>query len=178
MKNQFNIGDLVSVVDEDLSGKIIEIKEDQISFRCTDDFVYTYSINELVQKKNLPEQLLFQEEHKFRVDKVEVKKKTPVSRKMLKKTPSLEVDLHIEKIIETYRQLDNYQILEKQLDFAKYKIEFALRKNIKRIVFIHGVGTGVLKYELLRVLKNYPVEINEASYAQYGEGATEIFFIK
>jgi hypothetical protein len=176
MKNIFSIGDLVSVVDEDLSGKIIEIDNDQISFRSADDFVYTYSKIELVHKKNLPDRLLFQDEQKFRVEKTEMNRKSPVSKKMLKKAPSLEVDLHIEKITEKYRQLDNYQILEKQLDFAKHKIEFAQKKNIKKIVFIHGVGAGVLKYELLRILKNYPVEINEASYVQYGEGATEIYF--
>ncbi|MGB5394308.1 MAG: DNA mismatch repair protein MutS [Lutimonas sp.] len=176
MKNEFKIGDTVAVVDEDLSGKIVQIDLDQISFRSQDDFIFTYSKNELVLKEKLPAQILFQDENKFRADKIEIKRKTALSKKMLKKAPSLEVDLHIEKIIDHYRQLDNYQILEKQLDFAKHKIEFAQRKNIKKIVFIHGVGAGVLKYELLRVLKNYPVEINEASYAQYGEGATEIYF--
>ena len=176
MKNEFNIGDIVSVVDGDLSGIIVQIYKDQISFCSQDDFIFTFSKNELVHKEILPDRILFQDESKFRADKIEDKRRMSLSKKMLKKAPFLEVDLHIEKITDAYRQLDNYQILEKQLDFAKHKIEFAQRKNIKKIVFIHGVGAGVLKYELLRVLKNYQVEITEASYAQYGEGATEIYF--
>jgi hypothetical protein len=56
----------------------------------------------------------------------------------------LEVDLHINQLIKSTRGLDNYDMLNLQLDTAKSKIEFAISKRISKVVFIHGVGEGVL----------------------------------
>jgi dsDNA-specific endonuclease/ATPase MutS2 len=71
--------------------------------------------------------------------------------------------------------LDNYDMLNLQLDTAKRKIEFALNKRISKIVFIHGVGEGVLKSELQRLLNKYPVKHYDASFKKYGLGATEVY---
>jgi len=66
-------------------------------------------------------------------------------------------------------------MLNLQLDTAKRKVEFAIQKRISKIVFIHGVGEGVLKSELLRLLNKYPVKYYDASYKKYGLGATEVY---
>ena len=50
-----------------------------------------------------------------------------------------------------------------------------LSKKIQRIVFIHGVGEGVLKTELQNLLNKYPVKYYDASYKKYGLGATEVY---
>jgi dsDNA-specific endonuclease/ATPase MutS2 len=71
--------------------------------------------------------------------------------------------------------MDNYDMLSLQMDTAKHKIEFAIRNRIPRIVFIHGVGEGVLKQELNYLFNNYNVSIQEASYQKYGLGATEVY---
>ena len=54
-------------------------------------------------------------------------------------------------------------------------IEFAIKKRIPKIVFIHGVGEGVLKSELHFLFNNYPVKYYDASYQKYGLGATEVY---
>ena len=92
-----------------------------------------------------------------------------------KKEVILEVDLHINKLVKSTRNMDNYDILNIQLDTAKSKVEFAISKRISKIVFIHGVGEGVLKSELQRLLNKYPIKYYDASYKKYGLGATEVY---
>ena len=43
------------------------------------------------------------------------------------------------------------------------------------IIFIHGVGEGVLKNELHYLFGRYPVRFYDASYKKYGLGATEVY---
>lgn len=69
-------------------------------------------------------------------------------------------------------------MLNIQLETAKRKLEFAIKKRISKIVFIHGVGEGVLKSELVRLFKNYPVKFYDASYKKYGLGATEVYIFQ
>ena len=66
-------------------------------------------------------------------------------------------------------------MLNLQLDTAKRKVEFAIQKRISKIVFIHGVGEGVLKSELQSLLNKYPVKHYDASFKNYGLGATEVY---
>ena len=74
--------------------------------------------------------------------------------------------------------MDNFDILSYQIDTAKHKLEFAIKNRLPRIVFIHGVGEGVLKQELNYLFGRYPVIISEASYQKYGLGATEVYIIQ
>lgn len=62
-----------------------------------------------------------------------------------------------------------------QIQHAKKCLNAAIDKKNGRIVFIHGVGTGVLKTELLNFLANYEgIMVNDADYREYGLGATEV----
>ena len=92
--------------------------------------------------------------------------------------PPMEVDLHIQHLVKSTKGMQNYDMLTLQLDTAKYKLEFAIRKRIPRIVFIHGVGEGVLQKELEYLFAKYPVRITEASYQKYGLGATEVYILQ
>ena len=87
----------------------------------------------------------------------------------------IEVDLHINALIDSVTGLSNADILEFQLN----KFHEVLRQNQyekgKKIVFIHGVGEGVLKTELEYLFKNYHVTWYEASFQKYGLGATEVY---
>jgi dsDNA-specific endonuclease/ATPase MutS2 len=74
--------------------------------------------------------------------------------------------------------MDNYDMLNLQLDTAKRKVEFAIQKRVSKIVFIHGVGEGVLKSELQSLLNKYPVKHYDASYKKYGLGATEVYIFQ
>ncbi len=93
-----------------------------------------------------------------------------------------EVDLHIDKIVsnDQLMQLTASQILEIQIDRFTIALESALKSHIKRIVFIHGVGNGKLRYEIQKILRRkYPhLNFQDASFAEYGYGATMVILRK
>ena len=45
----FNKGDQVSVLDEDVNGVVLSVKDMQITIETTDGFVMTYFVNELIK---------------------------------------------------------------------------------------------------------------------------------
>ena len=72
--------------------------------------------------------------------------------------------------------MSNYDILTLQTETAKRHIEFAIKNRIPKIVFIHGVGEGILKAELDFLLGRYEnIAFQNANYQKYGFGATEIY---
>lgn len=69
----------------------------------------------------------------------------------------------------------NFDMLNLQLDTAKRQLDFAIKKRMQKLVFIHGVGEGVLKQELYTILRRYDtITFYDADYKTYGLGATEI----
>lgn len=172
---KFKTGDRVSFLDEPIKGIITETDQFKITVKSDEGFFYTCEAEDIVLTGNL-EALLTN-----KVEKIVENKNRPVSQKIkntaAKKIPSMEVDLHIEQLVTGASRLQNHQILELQLQHAERKLAFAQQKKIRKIVFIHGVGEGVLRYELIRLFKNYDVEYCEASYQKYGLGATELTFL-
>ena len=72
--------------------------------------------------------------------------------------------------------MSNYDMLTLQTDTAKRQLEFAIRKRIPKVVFIHGVGAGVLRQELEYLFGRYDnVKYYDANYQKYGSGATEVY---
>jgi dsDNA-specific endonuclease/ATPase MutS2 len=70
-------------------------------------------------------------------------------------------------------------MLNIQMETAQRQLEFALKKNIRKVVFIHGVGAGVLKEELGFLLRRYPqINYYDADYQKYGLGATEAYILQ
>jgi len=180
-KNKFAIGDVVVVTDDILKGTIVNINGEVIVVETDDGFTLNFYPNELVK---IPEE---QSEIAKKVvvahhlsQKTDYKKKgKAIKQKRTKEfAPAMEVDLHIQKLIKSTKRMDNYDILSLQMDTAKHKIEFAIKNRIPRVVFIHGVGEGVLKEELHFLLKRYPVKLSEASYQKYGMGATEVYLLQ
>ena len=86
-----------------------------------------------------------------------------------------EVDLHIGEISDDYSGLSDGEKLNLQLNRFYSVIDKAIsEKRRKKIVFIHGVGNGKLKYEIRKALddKYSDLEYQDASFKAYGFGAT------
>ena len=173
-KNEFKIGQRVGVVNETLEGKIIQLRLDKITIECDDGFNYEYSPKELVLKKDWKNMI------KGRYEKEPSDKNTFTHLNTLpkKKTHIEEVDLHIHELIDTETGMSNFDKLSLQLRVAREKLETAILKKQNRIVFIHGRGDGVLKNEVRKLFKKYPVEFYDASYSKYGTGATEVLIFQ
>ncbi len=177
----FNIGDKISVLDEAIDGVVIAIKNSEISIETTDGFMMTYFVNEIVKINNTIELNSINKSDtldKIKNDNQPSKKQNKLifkSDKIERGVP--EFDLHIEKLVKNSHGMSNYDILNIQTETAKKHLEFAIRNRIPKIVFIHGVGEGVLKAELDFILKNYDnISFQDANYQKYGLGATEIYF--
>jgi hypothetical protein len=101
--------------------------------------------------------------------------KPAVSIKKKERLEEKEVDLHIEELVDNLRGLSNHQILKIQLDRFEMELDAAIANGLKKITFIHGVGNGRLKQEILAILKNTEgIEFYDAAYRKYGFGATEV----
>ncbi|MDR0332607.1 MAG: DUF2027 domain-containing protein [Dysgonamonadaceae bacterium] len=107
-----------------------------------------------------------QTDRRPRVQRIEKKEKNPI----------IEIDLHINQLLDTTTGMDNTTMLEYQLN----KFHEVMNENIKRknqkIVFIHGKGDGVLKNAILKELKNKykKCHYQDASFREYGYGATMV----
>lgn len=98
------------------------------------------------------------------------------ARKHKIKNGIVEVDLHIDELLDSTAGMSNADMLTYQLDaFHKTISDFKQLKG-QKIVFIHGKGDGVLRNALLKELKtkyrNYGYQ--DASFREYGFGATMV----
>lgn len=110
-------------------------------------------------------------------EKFEGVKPEPASREIKKsKNEPEEVDLHIEAISDSFSGLSNSEIIDLQMARFKVSLDTAVIHKTKRIVFIHGVGNGKLKYSLRKALdEKYPdLQYQDASFKEYGYGATMV----
>lgn len=88
----------------------------------------------------------------------------------------IEVDLHIDKLLETTAGMNNTAMLQHQLDIFRQTMASYRGAKGQRIVFIHGKGEGVLRKAIIDELKlRYAkCEWQDASFQQYGFGATQV----
>jgi hypothetical protein len=91
--------------------------------------------------------------------------------------PPHEVDLHIEQLVgldKNPSRMSNSEILRLQLAAFEDNLDRALATNMHEIVFIHGVGSGVLRQEIHKLLsRNKDIKFyEEARKEKFGYGAT------
>lgn len=101
--------------------------------------------------------------------------KTRIEKKE-KKDDILEIDLHIDKLLDDTTGMQPKDILDYQVSKFRQTMETHKKEKGKRIVFIHGKGEGVLRKELWkRLTLEYPsCDKQDASFLRYGFGATMV----
>lgn len=176
------IGDKVLVIDDSISGVVSHIEMNRITIVTSDGFDLEFLKNELIvidgslSKKELSKMNLS-------IILLEKKDQKPTKSKRIKSKdrvlPAMEVDLHIHQLVPKTKNLSNYDMLTMQLDAAKRQLEYAIAKRIQRVVFIHGIGEGVLRAELEYLFGRYDnVKFYDADYQKYGRGATEVYIFQ
>lgn len=175
------IGDYVLVLDEDLSGRIKKISGDTISIETDEGFLLDFLRTDLIKHHtdNAFKQGVFSYDDLSAVvseKEISKRKKTVKNKAKERYEPTMEVDLHINQLVKSPKGMSNHDILTLQLDTARRQLEFAIKKGIQKIVFIHGVGEGVLKLELEYLFGRYGnIKFYDANYQKYGLGATEVY---
>ena len=179
------IGNKVKFVNENLEGEVVIILSDKkVVVSCSDGFEREVSVNEiLVVGEN--NEISYSVDETIFSEKIVAPKYEKVKSSLLTKYINtskykvggvIEVDLHLEELVEFPEKLDDWQRLHTQMQHVKNCLNASMNKKIRRIVFIHGVGTGVLKTELLNYLANFEqFDVKDADAREYGAGATEVY---
>lgn len=90
-----------------------------------------------------------------------------------------EVDLHIGELAGDTSRLSNVDMLKIQMAYFEKCMDHARIEKLYKVIFIHGIGNGTLKNEILRFLRQAEgISFYDAAYARYGMGATEVLFFK
>ncbi|NAY90423.1 DNA mismatch repair protein MutS [Muricauda sp. JGD-17] len=174
--DNITIGDYVEVLDEAISGRVEAMNGNEITLLTQDGFLLKYAINEVVKVKDGIVVTNF-EAAQIKAQKEQPKrKKPPTQRPKARNAPKMEVDLHIHQLVKSTHGMSKFDILNLQLETAKRQLDFAMDKRIQKVVFIHGVGEGILKEELHYLFKKYDnLKYYDAEYQKYGLGATEVY---
>ena len=165
----FKIGTKVKVIDDNISGTITKLKGDFVYFNDEFGFEYEYHQDEIIKD--------------IEIDYEEIKEFSKPKFKTFRKShrhPYLtrEIDLHIENLVDNWRDLDNAQIIQTQLDVARNEVERAMFESQIRLILIHGYGKGILKKEITELLFRYTnIEFYDASFKEYHGDAIEVKFI-
>ena len=181
---KINVGHKVKFINENLSGEIKSIlSEKSVLVSCSDGFDHEVSINEILIVGEDNELIYAVDETDF-VDKITSENIQEEKKSFLSKyvntnkyryERAIEVDLHLDKLVDFPEKLDDWQRLHTQIQHVKNCLSAARDKNIRKIVFIHGVGTGVLKMELHNYLSSFEnITFSAADFREYGVGATEV----
>lgn len=169
----FKVGDKVRFVHEKGEGIVTGVKSPyKIKVELVEGLEIEVPASELVAISEMPIK-----DAEITPKEVPVKK---TSKKMSKPHASHDrvVDLHIEELTDNFHLMTNTQKLNLQLDHFKEELDDAIAGHIHKIVFIHGVGNGVLRQAIRDMLKRWDgVEYSDGAYKKYGAGATEVRII-
>ena len=86
----------------------------------------------------------------------------------------MEINLHIEELIDDYSRMSNAQIIQIQLRHFQKALDTAQNNSCRKLIVIHGVGNGRLKQEVRTILSDENLRFHDASFSKYGFGATEV----
>ncbi|MBL0329312.1 MAG: Smr/MutS family protein [Bacteroidetes bacterium] len=182
---KFGLGDIVSFLNEKGGGVITKvINKKMVEVTIDDGFVFPYAVAELVMIKaaeRSPEPIPEKEEEKVDVSKL-FTQKLHHSDKPKKSKPhaqnngmlEMEINLHIEELLDNYTGMSNAEIINVQLRYFQKALDKAITGRYRKLVVIHGVGNGRLKQEVRSILDSENMPYYDGSYAKYGYGATEV----
>jgi len=191
---EIKVGDRVKFLNDVGEGVVIELKGFNAVVEDEDGFDREYPLKDLISVRGkaeeaemygnkLPElsEILardISEERQKKIQEVfEVKYANARATNQKRRGEYMEVDLHFHELVDDISGLIDRTKLDIQLNHFERMMRIAAEQKIKRIVFIHGVGQGVLRHQLRSRLDMYYPEctVRDANPREYGAGATEVF---
>ena len=80
----------------------------------------------------------------------EVRYQNAQATSMARRDAHMEVDLHIHELVDDQRGIPDRAKIAIQMNHFDRMMDIAKREKLRRIVFIHGVGQGVLRHQIRR----------------------------
>lgn len=161
------IGDTVSLINSTEIGTILKIEGEEAEVLLEHGFEEWIPLREMVLRKAL------------NIGAVRSKDRPATrlerGRGQAHAPEYLEVDLHFEALVDFPKNFSAHEKLSIQLNEVRKALDRAKRGGIKKVILIHGVGQGRLRDEIYALLERMDrLSFYDASYAQYGKGATEV----
>ncbi|TAE65959.1 MAG: DNA mismatch repair protein MutS [Bacteroidetes bacterium] len=146
----------------------------QVPILLKEGYVFQLDKEETEENLVIPEKTPEIDVQKLKEEMFTPKVNTILPLSQIVKRPAKEIDLHIEKLTSNYNNMNNGEMLALQLDTFERNLENAIVAAMDEIVFIHGVGNGVLKQEIHRKLsQNKDIKFfQDAKKEKFGYGAT------
>ena len=189
MQGGIAVGDEVSFVDEAGGGTVLRIAErGRVVVRTWDGFELEYPVK-MVVKREVGAKYTVSDHHAKLVadndrlaERIEQHKGRGASERnggrAAQRTEdpySMEIDLHLHKLVEDETRLTDGEKLSFQLNYFERMLNSAIKLRKRRVVVIHGVGEGVLREEVRKMLQFYEgCRFHDADPFRYGSGATVI----
>lgn len=165
----YEAGQKVRFLEQQGRGSVTRVEGNIIWVEDEDGFEQSFQAYELVPDRDIP------------VKEVRLKDlaapRSPTSKayEQAQSPGELEVDLHFDKLVDFPKNYDSHRRLQLQLHTARKTLDKARRGRIKKVIIIHGVGQGLLKEEVHKLLERMEhLSFYDANYARYGRGATEV----
>ncbi len=162
------IGDLVSVLDEDLKGKIISFKGNDVTIEDEHGFHHTLDEGKIVPQNREIYDAFSASPKKEQTSKLSKKNQnTPQS-----------IDLHFERLVKNPQDYDAWERLMIQREKLIEKLEFCKANNLKKLNIIHGIGDGVLQKMVHEVLQGFAgIEYDDHDFFYHSTGNVEVVFL-
>ncbi|PPZ90662.1 DNA mismatch repair protein [Cloacibacterium normanense] len=162
------IGDLVSVIDDDLKGKISAFKENLVQIEDEHGFHYDIEKSKVVLYN-----------HNI-YDDISITAKKETSTKISKKnqTQPQSIDLHFEKLVNNPQDFESWERLMIQREKLIEKLEYCRSNNMKKLNIIHGIGDGVLQNMVHEVLQGFAgIEYEDHDFFYHSTGNALVTFL-
>lgn len=173
---EFELGQKVMLIDEVFEGMVVEISKSYLIVRDANGFDFKIEKCNLIpsDKNNLMQKAC--QQHIVNKDEIQYRNQSIYQNLQPKANQKgvLEVDLHIEQLIQQGGGVFNNESLPTQLEYAAKTLDLFVKRGYSKIVFIHGVGEGKLKAALHQLFRKHPVSWHDADFRKYGVGATEV----
>ena len=164
---KFKVGDIIVFKHEKQCGTILKIVNGKLLVKNSDGFEEIVSPNDIIlYDENTDKVTAYGIDFDIKDDQIK-KRKTKKNQRFSK---VLKIDLHIELIIDYYKELENHEIVNIQLKKCENAIRKAMNTRIEKIIIVHGIGVGTLKKEVHQLLDQY----NFRYYTSQDGGSTEV----
>ncbi len=191
---EIKVGDRVKFLNDVGEGVVLELSIGKAVVEDTNGFDREYDVSELIAVggaeeeaemygNKLPDldQILkrdISEEKKKKIqEQFEIKYANARATNQKRRGEHMEVDLHLHELVDEMSGLKDRTKLDIQLNHFERMMKIALEQKIRRVIFIHGVGQGVLRHQIRSRLEMfYPnCSVRDANPREYGSGASEVF---
>ena len=195
MSMEIKIGSEVKFLNDVGGGIVLEIFSDgTASVQGEDGFDMKYNLTELMlvsdsiteqeeeYNNKLPDlakiiaQDVNEERQKLIQKNFEIKYANVRATNQQRRGEHMVIDLHIHELIDDQSGLQDRTKLDIQLNHFERMMRIAGEQRVKRVIFIHGVGQGVLRNQIRTRLDSYYPDctVRDGNPREYGAGATEV----